>query len=636
MGDRSRARNRAGLWVLAAGAISVAPAIVLLVGHGDPDRTVDAIVPASTEDPAQPQVDAELEAPDLRDPVASRSFGGEIRIGSPSDYVRFRRNGVLRVQDARGADQATVDVLDGRFQFESEGELPLLALELQSGPWTAKILSGSELVEGRHNVIHAVWGPRTVLVSAFDEQSLAPLGNVQVWRTLDATTADQDPMWGGSTAPGPDDSDPLVVPGAASPFQLEIPAGSAGGYWIASPDHVPFRYGFPNGVPHDRLSVVLQRAARIEVVVDGLPADARAAPVRLGRLLQGEDPVASDAVWLLQRDVEGSTTFEGLAAGAYRVQLLSGGGTSASALDEASFELESAEHRTVVLDPTSGNDAQSTCSVTFEFPYLTAVASQELTARIVPRLTRRSDARLPPESAITPGGTWGPLDLPAGDYSLVLSPGRIALRFSAEAGGHRQWVVPAFPTTEVRLTLLSGADGTPLSLYGLTWFAPMDFEGSFDPAPWFDPPPAPLRENPVAVACPASRLRLRGNAIGLGEFRAEVDPLGGEGGVVVVPPAACLDIRLAGLDDEVTHDWLWRTRISSGKTVLRPRSIVIDHRADGPRGLIYLDAEGHLELEFPPLPSHGSIEPVHVEVSAGQTLELILDPTRLWKFATGR
>jgi hypothetical protein len=475
--------------------------------------------------------------------------------------------------------------------------------------------------------------PAQWIVHVLDREDERPLAGIEVWRS-DAPVrrrrgSETRLRVGGTPAPsGPSGSDERLRHALSSPFVLELGDDTPEALWIAVEGYLPFRLVHPAHAGDGDLWVHLERACGLELRLAGAAFDPQLARVRL----YGPTPAAAEPAgdWREERPAQRALRFAALEPGTWcaTVEQRVGERGQWAILAQARAELARGEWRTLALDVLEPQVALEPAILTLRFPPMW-LAEPGAEAQLVPGPSNAgrlgADHRL--DALVEP--TWGPIGLVPGRYALVLEPGRIEFPIELAPGETRELDVPEVPLCDVAIRILDevGAPLDPVEWVG--WRSTLAWNGG----------PASLFSAPFRVVAHEDVLRLRVAAAPL-ELAVFSRPAGSLRSVVVEPcvvgelevrlPAETrLELALEGLEDELDLDWLGRVRLRLDGVLLEGVARNVTERDGRIVATLSLERAGTLDLELPPLASHGSLRPRRVHLGKGQTQRLTLGPEDL-------
>lgn len=488
---------------------------------------------------------------------------------------------------------------------------------------------------------HAAPAVRAALtVHVLDRDDDSHLAGIEVWRS-DAPVRRRrgSGLWRADPS-GPSGGDERLRHGLSSPFVLELGDDTPAALWIAADGYLPFRFVRPARPADGELWVHLERASGLELRLAGAPVDPKLARVRL----YGPTPAAAEPAgdWREERPAERALRFAALEPGTWcaTVEQRVGDRGRWAILAQARAELARGEWRTLALDVLDPQQAFEPAILTLRFPPAW-LEEPDASARLVAgpgnsgRLGEGHGLVLQDAEPI-----WGPLGLVPGRYTLVLEPGNIEFQVELAPGERRELDVPEVRLCDVAIRLLDG-DGAPLALEWVSWRTALDWDGR--PSERFlspyrvEPPDDPLRLRVAAAPLELMVFEsLSGSPRPTFRRRVVVEPCGAGELQVRVPAPTRLELALVGLDDELDLDWLLRVRLTlDGATVEPAERGVVDAGEESVANLM-LERAGLLALEFPPLPSHGSLRPRSVLLREGESVRLTLGPADLASAARER
>jgi hypothetical protein len=477
---------------------------------------------------------------------------------------------------------------------------------------------------------------RPLTVAVFDGVDGRHLGGVEVWRSdaplrRESGRVQRVRFGGGPPPAGPSGSDERLLAGLASPFELDLGERMPAALWIVVDGYLPFRFVRPQQPSGDELWVHLERASGLEVRLIGAHVDPLAR-VRLYGPRQAEP--AGD--WRVERPAERLVRFTALEPGTWCAALEQRVGERDrwAILGQARAELAPGAWSTLVLDALAPETALEPAILTLRFP--TAwVAEPGGSARLIadPGNAARYgvDQRCGPP--LEPN--WGPIGLVPGRYTLELEPGQVQLPIELGPGERRELHVPEIRWCDVTIRI-TDADGLSLEFDWLGWRSTLSWDGS--PAGGrLSLPRAQRSWDPPSLRAAAAPLELTGMNRLMGRVRRiVVDPCSARELDVRLPRETLVELALEGLEGDLDLDWLLRVHLELDGAALEDAGLYVAIDGERTVATIALERAGTLDLEFPPLASHGSLRPRRVSLREGETARVTLGPEDLLSAARGR
>jgi hypothetical protein len=425
---------------------------------------------------------------------------------------------------------------------------------------------------------------------------------------------------------GPGERDEPLREGLASPFELEADADLPAALWITAPGRVPFAFLRPERPLRGELVVRLEREAGIEVRLTG---DVPAPQDAFVHLYGGSSWTAeANGKAVSERPALSPLRFGGLRSGWWCVALEQPleGEKNAALLAFQRVELAHGEWTTVVLDARSTEDALRPALLTLHFPD-TWLREPEALARLTPRAGNARRFARPQALGAPDGSTWGPLGLVPGEYELALEPGHVLLPVELAPGEQRDLFVPQLEFQDVTIHVLE-ADRTPAELESVAWRTLLDWDGG--PSQKLQPSSERVEpDNPIRLRMPAALLELALFRRVVEIRRVTVDLRAAREVEVVLPPHTRLEIDLSAFEDNPDLDWFTRVRLRTPQGALEIQGVTVSSSQEVLLGRIGVDFAGEVDVEFPPLPGHGSLRPRHVTLIEGSTTHVRLDASDL-------